>query len=151
MSDSPWIEITCKDDLPKVGEYDWVLVRSRVMPGDYECIPMVAELRHDMWYAANVDGPVEETLGITITHWTSIPGDEKKEIPESIPTNSQLLDAEITYSCKLSKMEMVSIQVDRLDIDAMGLAISTLCTMRDSAVRAAKLIRDQQEKENKDV
>ena len=63
--------------LPIRPDYDWVLVKCQMVPEGYEGIPHVAELRNDIWYADLLDEPMEEHLGVKVTHWADM-----QQIPE---------------------------------------------------------------------
>ena len=68
-----WIPIT--ERLPEAPYYDWVLVKCLMKPEDWFGVPHIAELRDGVWYAQELERPMEETLGIKITHWCPLPGD----------------------------------------------------------------------------
>ena len=70
-----WIKT--KKKLPNKDKYDWVLVIAKMIPEGYYGVPAVAELRNGIWYFRDEDNPVEETLGIEITHWMPLPNKPK--------------------------------------------------------------------------
>jgi hypothetical protein len=71
-----WIKV--EDELPDRNLYDWVLVIAKMVPEGWHGVPAVAELRGDnIWYFRDEDLPAEETLGIKVTHWMTLPESPK--------------------------------------------------------------------------
>lgn len=70
-----WNKISSKEDLPDPEKYDWVLVAIQILPEGYYGVPYVAECRNGIWYD-HMDRDIEKDLGVKVTHWTTIPGDE---------------------------------------------------------------------------
>lgn len=58
--------------LPLKPEHDWVLVKTRLIPEGFYGVPHVAELRDGVWYCDCCDGPMEEGLGLKVTHWADM-------------------------------------------------------------------------------
>lgn len=65
-----WIPV--EDGLPLKPEHDWVLVKVRLIPEGFYGVPHVAELRDGVWYCDCCDGPMEECLGLKVTHWADM-------------------------------------------------------------------------------
>lgn len=66
-----WIPVT--EQLPTRPEYDWVLVRTKMVPEGWYGVPHIAELRQGVWYSDCCDGPMEHQLGVKVTHWMPLP------------------------------------------------------------------------------
>lgn len=69
-----WHPINGPEDLPPEDQYDWVLVRTKMIPEDRYGIPHIAELRRGKWWAADCEeGPMEERLGLKVIDWMPLP------------------------------------------------------------------------------
>lgn len=64
-----WIPVT--ERLPQKPDYDWVLVKTKFNEGGYG-VPHIAELRNGVWYCTECDGPMEETLAVTVVAWADM-------------------------------------------------------------------------------
>ena len=62
-----WISVA--ERLPEKPMYDWVLVKTELIPEGGSGVPHVAELRNGVWYCDCCDGPMEETLGVKVVAW----------------------------------------------------------------------------------
>lgn len=71
LNSQTWIPVT--ERLPEKPTYDWVLVQVKLIPEDWYGVPHVAELRGRDWYISQLDGPLEETCGVKVTHWMPLP------------------------------------------------------------------------------
>ena len=62
-----WVPVT--ERLPESNKYDWVLVKTQLIPEGYFGSPHVAELRCGVWYCDCCEGPMEETLSLKVVAW----------------------------------------------------------------------------------
>lgn len=70
-----WIPVSEME--PERPEFDWVLVRIEFQDGVLD-VPRIAELINGYWHCPGVDGNMEETLDVKVTHWKPIPDEEVK-------------------------------------------------------------------------
>lgn len=76
MMDGEWIPVEMI--LPPSPEYDWVLVRVKLMPEGYYGVPHVAELRDGVWYESC--GELETRCSVKVTHWMPLPREQSREV-----------------------------------------------------------------------
>lgn len=62
-----WVPVT--ERLPLKPAYDWVLVKTELLPEGFQGVPHVAELRNGVWYCDCCEGPMEETLALKVVAW----------------------------------------------------------------------------------
>jgi hypothetical protein len=67
LSSFTWVSVS--ERLPERPLYDWVLVRTRLVPEGFYGGPHVAELRNGVWYCRESDKPMEEELSIKVISW----------------------------------------------------------------------------------
>lgn len=76
MMQGEWLPV---DTMPPTKpEYDWVLVRCKLMPEEYYGVPHVAELRDGDWYDSH--GNIEELYSVKVTHWMPLPLEQSREV-----------------------------------------------------------------------
>lgn len=76
-----WKPINGPEDLPDEDKYDWVLVRVRLIDKDGKSygVPQIAEFRYGHWYTDGCAFPLDDELGVKVTHWMPLPDDAKEE------------------------------------------------------------------------
>lgn len=72
FSNKGWISVS--ERLPEKSKYNWVLVQYKIEPEGRYGVPHIAELRNGTWYDQKYYGPLEETIGVKVTHWMPLPG-----------------------------------------------------------------------------
>lgn len=92
-----WVPI--EDGPPEASDYDWVLVQTDLMPEGFRSVPHVAELRNGIWYSDCCEGPMEEALGVKVTHWFDMQkirfSDAKKEEEYDILGIDKFIDKDL--------------------------------------------------------